>query len=53
PDPLMMYEGMQYGGGEKTPLQRIAFQLFAICTNSVSCECLFSMFGLILTHLHS
>ncbi|KAI6038368.1 hypothetical protein EDC04DRAFT_2604106 [Pisolithus marmoratus] len=25
PDPLAMYEGMQYGGGEKSPLQRIAF----------------------------
>ncbi|KAI6112711.1 hypothetical protein F5141DRAFT_977867, partial [Pisolithus sp. B1] len=53
PDPLAMYEGMQYGGGEKTPLQRVAFWLFAICANSVSCECLFSMFGLTLTHLHS
>ncbi|KAI6010645.1 hypothetical protein BKA83DRAFT_25636 [Pisolithus microcarpus] len=53
PDPLAMYEGMQYGGGEKTPLQRVAFWLFAICANSVSCEHLFSMFGLTLTHLHS
>ncbi|KAI5980379.1 hypothetical protein EDC04DRAFT_2553755, partial [Pisolithus marmoratus] len=53
PDPLAMYEGMQYGGGEKTPLQRIAFRLFAICANSVSCEHLFSMFGLTLTRLHS
>ncbi|KAI5994290.1 hypothetical protein EDC04DRAFT_2586339, partial [Pisolithus marmoratus] len=52
-DPLAMYEGMQYGGGEKTPLQRIAFRLFAICANSVSCECLFSMFGLTLTRLCS
>ncbi|KAI6102723.1 hypothetical protein EDD16DRAFT_1494523, partial [Pisolithus croceorrhizus] len=53
PDPLAMYEGMQYGGGEKTPLQKVAFRLFANCANSVSCECLFSMFGLTLTCLHS
>ncbi|KAI5998190.1 hypothetical protein EDD15DRAFT_2162292, partial [Pisolithus albus] len=53
PDPLAMYEGMQYGGGEKTPLQRVAFRLFAICANSVSCERLFSMFGLTLTRLRS
>ncbi|KIK99949.1 hypothetical protein PAXRUDRAFT_54287, partial [Paxillus rubicundulus Ve08.2h10] len=53
PDPLRMYEGMQFGGGEKTPLQRLAFQLFSVCTNSVSCEHLFSMFGLVLTCLRS
>ncbi|KAG0693166.1 hypothetical protein DFH29DRAFT_816627 [Suillus ampliporus] len=36
-----------------SPLQMIAQCIFSICTNSASCERLFSLFGMILTKLWS
>ncbi|KAF8989582.1 hypothetical protein BDQ17DRAFT_1169802, partial [Cyathus striatus] len=48
-DPLHMYDGVYL----ESPLQRITWQLLSICSNSASCEHLFSMFGITLTHLRS
>ncbi|KAH7919875.1 hypothetical protein BV22DRAFT_1022220 [Leucogyrophana mollusca] len=52
PDPLEMYNGIQYANREPSPLQKLARRLFSICANSASCKCLFSVFGTILTRLH-
>ena len=53
PDPLKMYEGIQFQDTEPTPLQKFARRIFSICANSASCERLFSLFGTILTKLRS
>ncbi|KAI6038753.1 hypothetical protein EDC04DRAFT_2603676 [Pisolithus marmoratus] len=53
PDPIQMYESVTFPDQDPSPLQKLAHHIFSICANSASCECLFSRFGLILTHLHS
>jgi len=40
-------------GQERSPLQKLACRIFAICANSASVERLFSLFGHILTKLRS
>ena len=44
---------MRFGDAEPTPFQKLARRILSICANSASCECLFSMFGIILTQLRS
>ncbi|KAG1751490.1 uncharacterized protein EDB91DRAFT_1045286 [Suillus paluster] len=53
PDPLKMYKGICFQDTQPTPLQKFTHQIFSICTNSASCERLFSLFGTVLTKLQS
>ncbi|KAG2355734.1 hypothetical protein BDR07DRAFT_1302396 [Suillus spraguei] len=48
-----MYDGIHYQDVEPTPLQKFAQRIFSICTNSASCERLFSLFSTVLTKLRS
>ncbi|KAG2076687.1 hypothetical protein BDR04DRAFT_1068204 [Suillus decipiens] len=48
-----MYNGISYQDVEPTPLQKFVRRIFSICTNSASCEHLFSHFGTVLTKLRS
>ncbi|EIW82979.1 hypothetical protein CONPUDRAFT_71628 [Coniophora puteana RWD-64-598 SS2] len=52
PDPLKILRGFMHPGLPVSPLLQLAMRLFVICANLASCECLFSIFGLILTKLH-
>lgn len=52
-DPIECYNGLGQAGQEKSPLQKLACRIFAICANSASVERLFSLFGNILTKLRS
>ncbi|KAG1865765.1 hypothetical protein DFJ58DRAFT_150785 [Suillus subalutaceus] len=48
-DPIDIWTGLLHPGSARRPLHTIAQRLLSICPNSASCECLFSMFGAILT----
>ncbi|KAG2360241.1 ribonuclease H-like domain-containing protein, partial [Suillus spraguei] len=48
-DPIDIWTGLSHPGSARQPLHTIAQCLLSICPNSASCECLFSMFGAILT----
>lgn len=44
-----MYDGLWFGDGDVSPLQKLARRILLVCANSALCERLFSMFGLTLT----
>ncbi|KIJ14387.1 hypothetical protein PAXINDRAFT_40906, partial [Paxillus involutus ATCC 200175] len=48
-DALDVWSASSHPGSEPRPLHKIARRLLSICPNSASCECLFSVFGGILT----
>jgi hypothetical protein len=52
-DPIECYDGLRVAGQERSPLQKLACRILAICANSASVERLFSLFGHILTKLRS
>ena len=52
-DPIECYDGIRVGDKERSPLQKLACCILAICANSASVERLFSLFGHILTKLRS
>lgn len=52
-DPMECYEGLSVPGKDKSPFQKLACRILAICANSASVERLFSLFGHILTKLRS
>ncbi|KDQ23516.1 hypothetical protein PLEOSDRAFT_1049064, partial [Pleurotus ostreatus PC15] len=52
-DPRKVYNGIKPLGGDHPPLSKLALHLLSICTNSASCERLFSVFGNTLTKLRN
>ena len=52
-DPIECYDGLRVAGQERSPLQKLACRILAICANSASIKRLFSLFGHIMTKLHS
>ena len=48
-DALDIWNASSHPGSEPRPLHKIACRILSICPNSASCECLFSVFGGILT----
>ncbi|KIM77322.1 hypothetical protein PILCRDRAFT_12140 [Piloderma croceum F 1598] len=49
PDPLALYKDFEFAGHEPEPFIHLAKCILSVCTNSTSCEWLFSIFGNILT----
>jgi len=49
PDPLEVYRDLSFSSEPHTPFRRLAVRLLSVCTNSATCERLFSVFGNVLT----